>query len=113
MRRADVLRAFFSLVFTDKIRLPGFLCPVAGEKLEAEEDQSRDHLCKLDTHKNVDGPRWNASDCTPGNQAKVMARLLSIFEKAWQSGKVLMTAKRQMSHLSSKRGRKRIQLTKG
>lgn len=80
----------------------------------AEEDESRDHFGKLDTYKNVDGPRWDASEYTLRDQAKVITRLLSIiFEKAWQSGKVPMTGRRQMSHLPSKRGRKKIQITKG
>ncbi|KAK4820803.1 LOW QUALITY PROTEIN: hypothetical protein QYF61_006928 [Mycteria americana] len=78
MKRADVLSAFFTLVFTGKIRLPGFLCLVAVLPTTAEEDQSRDHLHKRDTYKNVDGPRWDASEYTLRDQAKVIARLLSI-----------------------------------
>lgn len=69
----------------------------------AEEDLSRDHLCKLDTYKKVYGPRWGASECTLRDQAKVIARLLSIMlEKTWQSGKVPMTRKANVTPVFKK-----------
>lgn len=100
--------ALFTLVFTGKIRLPGFLCLVAGEKFYLNQ-QRKIKVRKLDTYKTIDGPRWDGSECTLRDTDKVTARLLSnAFEKAQQSGKEPMPGKRQMSHLSSKRGRKRF-----
>lgn len=104
--------ALFTLVFTGKIRLPGFLCLVAGEKFYLQQQRKID-VRILDTYKNIDGPTWDGSECTLRDTAKVTARLLSnTFEKARQSGKDPKAGKRQMSHLSSKKGRK-IQITKG
>jgi len=114
VKKADTLCAFFTSVSTGKIRLPGFLCLVAGEKFHLQQQRKIKvgTTCTNRTHKKKsmgpDGmPQGVHWEIRPKSS---QGRSLPSLKKHRNLVRSPMIGKRQMSHLSSKRGRKRIQL---
>ncbi|KAK4827964.1 hypothetical protein QYF61_022666 [Mycteria americana] len=77
-----------------------------------KEDRVKNHLSQLDVHESMGPGRMHPRVLKElGN---VIAKLLPIiFKQPWQLGKVPSDWKRQTSHTSSRRARRRIQDTEG
>ena len=65
-KKAELLSAFFALVFTGKTDLPESQVPEAREKVwskedlpSMEEDQVREHLNKTDIHNSIGPDKMN------------------------------------------------------
>ncbi|GAB0190586.1 mitochondrial enolase superfamily member 1 [Grus japonensis] len=92
--KAELLNAFFASVFTAKVGPQETQTLEVGEKVWrkedlplVEEDQVREHLGKLDTHKSMDPDEMHPRVLR--ELADVIARPFSlIFERSWRTGEV-------------------------
>lgn len=110
MERADVLCAFYTLVFTGKTKLA---VPLAGGKFYLQQQR------KLKVPTSV---KWTRTKMSVGPDGMLQSVHWETRPKAPQGcsqsslkilSNLLRPRKKQMSHLCSKRARKRIQITKG